>query len=100
MRNTINDEKTALQNVATALGSQESKKIIEDAIKKTIDWLEQNQNSEKTEYEREQKTLEDICKPLMAKIPQGAGSSMPDTSGFRSPAGHGGSQGPTIEEVD
>lgn len=95
MRNTINDEKAA-----TALGSQESKKIIEDAIKKTIDWLEQNQNSEKTEYEREQKTLEDICKPLMAKIPQGAGSSMPDTSGFRSPAGHGGSQGPTIEEVD
>merc|ERR1712050_616744 len=95
MRNTINDEKAA-----TALGSQESKKIIEDAIKKTIDWLEQNQNAEKTEYEREQKTLEDLCKPLMAKIPQGAGSSMPDTSEFRSPAGHGGSQGPTIEEVD
>merc|ERR1712217_20492 len=59
MRNIINDEKAA-----TTLGSQESKKIIEDSIKKTIDWLEQNQNVEKTEYECEQKILENLCKPL------------------------------------
>merc|ERR1712093_852627 len=49
MRNTMKDDKTG-----AALGSDE-KKTIEEAVQKTIEWLDQNQDAEKSEYEEKLK---------------------------------------------
>merc|ERR1711972_1100236 len=66
MRNTVSDEKAK-----TAL-SDDEKKTVEDASKKTIDWLGQTQDAEKTEYERRLKELESICNPIVSKLYSGA----------------------------
>merc|ERR1712190_41591 len=92
MRNTTNDEKAK-----TAL-SDDEKKTIEDASKKTIDWLGQIQDVEKTEYEGRLKELESICNPIVSKLySDTSDTGYPDMSGAR---GRYSNEGPTIEEVD
>merc|ERR1712224_230772 len=62
MRNSINDDKVGDKLAA------DDKKIIEHALKDTMDWLEKNQNSEKVVYEDKLKQLENLCNPIVAKI--------------------------------
>merc|ERR1711970_1417261 len=74
IRNTINDEK-----VNGAI-SAEDKKTVEDAVQKTIQRLDSNQDADKNEYETQLKELEDVCKPICAKMYQNgnAAGDMPD----------------------
>jgi L1 cell adhesion molecule like protein len=82
---------------------EEDKKVVDDAVKAAIDWLEANQaNAEKSAFEAKQKEIEGICNPIMAKMYQGAGGApggmpggMPDMGG-----GAGAGAGPKVEEVD
>merc|ERR1712196_144802 len=67
MRNTMKDDKTG-----AALGSDEQK-TIEEAVRKTIEWLDQNQDAEKAEYEEKLKELENLCNPIITKMYQGGG---------------------------
>merc|ERR1719323_2507333 len=64
MRNTVQDEK-----VASAL-SAEDKKTIEDAVKKTVEWIDANQLAEKEEFEHKMKELEGVCNPIITKMYQ------------------------------
>jgi len=82
------------------------KKIVEDAVKSAIDWLEANQSADKSEFEAKQKEIEAICNPVMTRMYQGAGGAgMPDMGGMGGApdmggAGSGSSAGPRVEEVD
>merc|ERR1711959_150146 len=97
MRNTVKDDK-----VSGSL-SAEDKKTVEDAVQKTIEWLDQSQDVEEADYEAKLKELEGICQPIISKAYQsGAGSdSMPNMeTNTGSHVGGNDSKGPKIEEVD
>merc|ERR1712224_307652 len=92
MRNTMKDDKTG-----TALGSDE-KKTIEEAVRKTIEWLDQNQDVEKGEYEEKLKEVENLCNPTITKMYQeGSGGGAPDVAVGAQSVGNSG-KGPKIEE--
>jgi L1 cell adhesion molecule like protein len=84
--------------------SPEDRKVIDDSCKEALDWLEQNPQAEKEEYEAQQKKLEGKINPIMMKAYGGAGGmpgGMP--GGFPGAGGAGpssSSSGPNIEEVD
>merc|ERR1712086_479298 len=100
LKNSLNDEK--LKDKI----SEEDKSMLTGKIDDAISWLDNNQASEKEEFEEKQKELEGIANPIMAKLYEGAGGGaeggmpggMPDMSGG-APTG-GSDEGPKIEEVD
>jgi L1 cell adhesion molecule like protein len=103
MRNSINQAEGKIP--------AEDKKTIDDAVKEAIDWLEANQNADKSEFEAKQKELEATCNPILAKMYQGAqgAGGMPGgmPGGFPGAGGAGGAggddsgaSGPRVEEVD
>jgi len=68
------------------------KSQLEDAIKKTIDWLDHNHEASKEDYEAKQKELEAVSSPIMTKLYQQAGAGGPGAgAGF--PGGAGGFPG-------
>lgn len=60
--------------------SPEDKKVIEDAVKETTEWLEANPSAEKDDYEAQKKVIEEKVKPIMIKMHAagaGAGAGTP-----------------------
>lgn len=62
MRNVLRDDKASSQITSSA------KRRIEDAIEKTIRWLDCNQLAEIAEFEHKKRELEEICKPIMLNV--------------------------------
>ena len=52
--------------------SEEEKTTIEDAVKETLDWIDDNENAEASEFEEKQKELEAVANPIMSKFYQNA----------------------------
>jgi L1 cell adhesion molecule like protein len=101
---------------------------LEEAIKAAIDWLDNNPEAPKEDYEAKQKELEGVSTPIMTKLYQQAGAGGPGgPGGFPGAGGPGGfpggfpgggfpgagaggfpgagappgaGSGPTVEEVD
>ena len=49
---------------------------VEEAVKETLEWLDDNQEAEKEEFEAKQKELEQIANPIIQKVYQaGAGGA-------------------------
>merc|ERR1712146_280922 len=70
LRNTLNDEE---KGVADKI-SEEDKETLEEAVKETLDWLDDNQEADAEEYSEKQKELEGIANPIMQKVyAQGGG---------------------------
>ncbi|XP_078272382.1 heat shock cognate 71 kDa protein-like [Rhinoraja longicauda] len=90
MKSTMADEK-----VASSV-SEEDKRAVLDLCNHTISWLEKNQTAEVEEFQHQQKELEKVCHPIVAKLYQG---EAPGQS-CRAQAGYPASSGPTVEEVD
>merc|ERR1712199_130505 len=61
LRNTLNDEE---KGVADKI-SEEDKETLEEAVKETLDWLDENDDAEVEEFEEKQKELEGIANPIM-----------------------------------
>ncbi|GLE06085.1 hypothetical protein PINS_up015296 [Pythium insidiosum] len=115
------DAKNALENYAYSLRgsieeapikdkiSVDDRKKLDDAISKTIQWLDAHQSAEKDEYARKQKELEGVANPIMQKL-YASGGGMPggmpggmgtaSSCGAQAGAAAGPSAGPKIEEVD
>uniref|UniRef100_A0A1A8PRT9 Heat shock 70kDa protein 1A n=1 Tax=Nothobranchius rachovii TaxID=451742 RepID=A0A1A8PRT9_9TELE len=89
MKSSVEDEK-----LKDKISDQDKKKVTEKC-QETIAWLENNQLAEKDEYQHKQKELENVCNPIIRKLYQGG---MP--TGSCGEQARGGTQGPTIEEVD
>jgi heat shock protein 5 len=68
MRNQIEDEE--------GLGGQisdEDKETIEEAVNEVIDWLDDNLEAEKEDYEEQLEEVESICNPIVSEIYQQGG---------------------------
>ena len=74
MKNTISDS----DKLADKL-DEDDKNTIEESVKEVLDWLDDNQNAEKEEYEEKLKEIEGICNPIVSKVyQQGEDSSEDD----------------------
>jgi len=70
MRNTI-DDKDKLGDKIEA----EDKESISDAIKETLEWIEDNKEATKEDFEDKLKTLEGVCNPIITKLYQANGGA-------------------------
>merc|ERR1712022_98592 len=61
LKNTLEDEE---KGIADKL-SEEDKEKVEEAVKETLEWLDDNQEAEKEEFEAKQKELEQIANPII-----------------------------------
>jgi L1 cell adhesion molecule like protein len=77
IKNTISDAKFP----------EEDKTQLEGIVKETIEWLDDNQQASKDEYEDKYKEVESKCMPVITKMAQQAQDSM-------------GSPSPKVDEVD
>jgi len=110
LRNTVRDEQLASKF------SDSDKATLNSAVDAALQWVEQNPNAEKGEFEEKQKELEGKCMPIMAKLGGGGGEDggmggMPGGfpgggfPGGGAPGGFGGGapsggSGPTVDDVD
>ncbi|KAG7375090.1 70-kilodalton heat shock protein [Phytophthora boehmeriae] len=100
LRNSLNDEKLK-EKIPEA-----DKKVVDDKVTETLQWLDSNQAAEKEEFESRQKELEAVANPVLQKVYASGGGmpgGMPTDGGMpgagAAPSG-GSDQGPKIEEVD
>jgi len=68
IKNTINDE----EKVAGKL-SDEDKETLEDLVKSTTEWIDENPTSDKDEFDEKQKEVEKVVNPIMSKLYAGGG---------------------------
>ncbi|KAJ4169387.1 Hsp70 chaperone [Fusarium falciforme] len=108
LRNTLSDPKVE-EKIEAA-----DKDKLKAEIDKVVEWLDDNQQATREEYEEHQKELEGIANPIMMKFygsggeggmpggMPGAGGpgGFPGAGGPGGATGHGGDDGPTVEEVD
>jgi len=116
MKNTLSDEKFKDKI------DKSDKEKIEKAVKDAIDWVAENEQAEKEEFEKKREELEEVCRPIITKLYQSAGGAGGpggpggpggfDPSMFAGAGGGGGggeegastssgpAKGPKIEEVD
>ncbi|XP_027194247.2 heat shock 70 kDa protein 1A-like [Dermatophagoides pteronyssinus] len=94
MKNSIEDD--AIKSKI----SDSDRTTISNKIKDVLNWLDNNQLAEKDEFEDRQKELEQICRPIISKLYQGAGGPGGFPSGASTHGGGGSNSGPTVEEVD
>ena len=55
--------------------SSEDKETIEEAVKAAVDWLEDNTDATKDDYDEQKKKLESVANPIMTKLYQANGGS-------------------------
>merc|ERR1712232_185071 len=76
LKNTLeNDESGAAESI-----SSEDRKEIQDMIDEALDWMDENPESDKEEYDAKQKEVEQIAMPIMRKLYSGTseGEEMED----------------------
>merc|ERR1711871_1743749 len=72
LKNTLEDTEKGIADKV----DEEDKEKIEEAIKEALEWLDDNQEAEKEEFEAKQKELEQIANPIIQKVYQaGAGGA-------------------------
>lgn len=70
MRNQINDK----DKLADKLEADEKEKI-ETATKEALEWMDDNQNAEKEEYDEKLKEVEAVCNPIITAVYQRTGGA-------------------------
>jgi len=78
LKNTLNDDE---KGVADQL-SAEDKKELEDIIDETLDWMDENPEAEKEDYDEKQKEVEQIANPIMRNLYQGGGGEDAEDGDF------------------
>ncbi|KAK1392114.1 Luminal-binding protein 2 [Heracleum sosnowskyi] len=70
MKNQINDK----DKLPDKLESEEKEKI-EEAVKEALEWLDDNQNVEKEDYDEKLKEVEAVCNPIITAVYQRSGAT-------------------------
>mmetsp|Transcript_63817 Transcript_63817/g.146215 ORF Transcript_63817/g.146215 Transcript_63817/m.146215 type:complete len:661 (+) Transcript_63817:81-2063(+) len=70
IKNTINDEEKVKDKL-----SDEDKEALEEVVKTTTEWIDENSNSEKDDFEEKQKEVEKVVNPIMSKLYAAGGES-------------------------
>uniref|UniRef100_A0A7S0DWH8 Heat shock protein 70 n=2 Tax=Hanusia phi TaxID=3032 RepID=A0A7S0DWH8_9CRYP len=95
IRNTIRDDK--LKDKI----DENDKKLLEDKIKEILEYVENNEDLEKENYEEKEKELKNLSNPIISKIYQQNNGVDPSVfSQNNDQAGDNENTGPKIEEVD
>merc|ERR1711998_236154 len=68
VKNTINDEEKLKGKI-----SDEDREKVDEIMKETNEWLDENQNAEKEEYEEKQKAMEKVVNPIFSSLYQESG---------------------------
>ncbi|PHT98950.1 Luminal-binding protein 5 [Capsicum chinense] len=68
IKNTINDK--LVEKI-----DPDDKEKIEKALKEATEWLDDNQNAEKEDYDDKMKDLEDVCNPVIRQVYEKSGGS-------------------------
>jgi len=75
IKNTINDEEKIKDKL-----TDEDKETLEDLVKSTTEWIDENPSAEKEEFDEKQKEVENIANPIMRNMyAGGAGGGDEDT---------------------
>jgi len=64
LKNTLEDDEKGLADKVSA----EDKKELQDAIDETLDWMEENPDAEKEDYDEKQKEIEAVSNPIMREM--------------------------------
>merc|ERR1712196_60836 len=78
LRNSLTDEE---KGVADKI-EDDDKETLEEAIKEVLDWLDDNQEAEASEYDEKQKELSEIAQPIMEKAESAEASAGDDDEDF------------------
>merc|ERR1712125_24522 len=77
LKNTLEDDE---KGVADKL-SAEDKKELTDMIDETLDWMDEDPEAEKEEYDEKQKEVEQVANPIMRNLYAGGDSGEEDDFG-------------------
>ncbi|XP_062084807.1 heat shock 70 kDa protein BIP1-like isoform X2 [Humulus lupulus] len=70
MKSTVNDK----DKLAGKIDSDD-KEMIESTLKEALEWLDDNQNVEKEDYDEKLKEVEEVCNPVIQKVYQRSGGA-------------------------
>lgn len=74
LKNTLEDEEKGISDKI----SEDDKESLEEAIREALEWLDDNQEAEKEDYDAKQKELESIANPIVQQAYQTAPSEDED----------------------
>lgn len=63
MKNTVNDKDKLAEKI-----EESDKEKIDAALKEALEWLDDNQNAEKEDFEEKLKEVEDVCNPIITEV--------------------------------
>jgi len=78
LKNTLEDDEKGLADKL----SPEDKKELQDMIDETLDWMEENPEAEKEDYDDKQKEVENISNPIMRQMYAGGENEEEDMGDF------------------
>merc|ERR1712113_45070 len=78
LKNQLEDDEKGLADKL----SPEDKKELQDTIDETLDWMDENPEAEKEDYDEKQKEVENIANPIMRQMYSGAGGEDEDMGDF------------------
>jgi heat shock protein 5 len=70
MRSAINDKDKLVDKI-----DSDDKERIKTALKEALEWLDNNQNAEKDNYEEKLKEVEEVCNPVIKQVIKSVGSA-------------------------
>jgi len=71
MKNTLSDSE---KGVADKIGDDD-KETIEKALEEANEWLDDNQDAEKEDFDEKMKEVQDVCSPIISKVYQESGGA-------------------------
>merc|ERR1739846_81009 len=78
LKNQLEDDEKGLADKI----SPEDKKELQDMIDETLDWMDENPEAEKEEYDEKQKEVENISSPIMRDMYSGGAGGDDDMGDF------------------
>merc|ERR1712159_673210 len=70
LKNMLEDEEKGIADKI----SEEDKETIEEAVNEALEWLDDNQEAEKDEFEEKKKEVEKIANPIIQQVYQASGA--------------------------
>ena len=70
MRNQLDDKEKLGGKI-----SDEEKETISEAVKKTLDWIDDNAEASKEDFQQQLKDIEAVCNPIVTKLYGQAGGA-------------------------
>merc|ERR1712232_879027 len=77
LKNTLDDDEKGVSDNISA----EDKKELQDMIDETLDWMDENPEADKEDYDEKMKEVEQIANPIMRNVYAGAGGDGDEDAG-------------------